>query len=998
MKRTFIAVGSESLKGLTALVHRLCEENLFNQFDDRYIAIDSMASEIAAFNALGERLHTDRVKGFTINIDSEDDSIRRSFQPGWVAHDVPAGGVGGDRTISGKAVSFIQSLWNDTNLSLGTTLEPHDQIIIAGSAFGGTSGGLFMNVCDFIDLQIRRKRDANQEFKNVQVLGFLLMPEPATAEGTYPIAINMISLFKELQTASWRRRLETERPGFKVPVWAQRERQNGKTYFPLFTRTTPGGHLLLERGVQGSSLPVGTLYIVPTPVGYRAYTTALLAEQMFAASYLRIDEGHGQWVNRCIAGQLGPAYRIDVEDPCFAGFNMFAMKSGRMVSLKNWFYKSLIGALQGENGHSGFLNGSAVHPIIPGNVKEVFLEAQMPRRDEQLAGVDLERCTALQAFLERERGAILNPRALANFQEDFKSLLDAVREETPPYDVIPAKELIALLASDAYAEWNRELNVDLIEKGYELFWNEITLQGHSVDDYAEQLERALVNANKYVQLRTKSRVVRNGVFGLSQEEAVFHEIAQAFDQKFKALLRLYVYACRCRRSPFMGVDVFAREAREFSVACEQLKQKLEAKCESLRGGSNPFVVDGKLVEPLAKLPEAEGQKLAFHPLKVALFTAYRACVSDAALNNKTVADLQRLKDDAEVLASVELTSDAVLEAIEERVVNKYLELANKLQPGVNPLSQATLANFSDLKNARMGCRTHAKEFKVADSQSCHYHFVVKQGSVPSGFHMTNSDVQGDGPGCLGLSTMPNTANGADAFLSVNHGQGIGDTNYWKDEYTTTSPLFEGSKITATQLPVQGLWIGTLGIDFTAHDILERLYASVPHVKTAWIQAGLHIAMPRETITLSEMVRFGLVLEALETKVNAAWCAHKATPSGAGDDILSNTGTVRISFENAGRTFELGSGTLVDFGFIENPDGTCQMRQISTELTGRILTWIRAKDATGFSTLYPTAHFATVKKCETDIFSNLRFSITSAEISEMEAVKNAILNTIQIAGL
>ena len=66
MRRIFIAVGSESLKGVTALVHRLCEENLFSQFDDRYIAIDSMSSEVAAFNALGVRLHTDRVKGFTL--------------------------------------------------------------------------------------------------------------------------------------------------------------------------------------------------------------------------------------------------------------------------------------------------------------------------------------------------------------------------------------------------------------------------------------------------------------------------------------------------------------------------------------------------------------------------------------------------------------------------------------------------------------------------------------------------------------------------------------------------------------------------------------------------------------------------------------------------------------------------------------------------------------------------------------------------------------------
>ena len=114
-------------------------------------------------------------------------------------------------------------------------------------------------MCDFIDLQIRRKRDANSEYNNIQVLGFLLMPEAVTSQSDYPIAVNMISLFKDLQTSSWRRRLESVRPGFKVPVWAQRERQGGKDYFPLFTMTTPGAHLLTERGVQGSSLPVSQL-------------------------------------------------------------------------------------------------------------------------------------------------------------------------------------------------------------------------------------------------------------------------------------------------------------------------------------------------------------------------------------------------------------------------------------------------------------------------------------------------------------------------------------------------------------------------------------------------------------------------------------------------------------------------------------------------------------------------------------------------------------------
>ena len=211
-------------------------------------------------------------------------------------------------------------------------------------------------------------------------------------------------------------------------------------------------------------------------------------------------------------------------------------------------------------------------------------------------------------------------------------------------------------------------------------------------------------------------------------------------------------------------------------------------------------------------------------------------------------------------------------------------------------------------------------------------------------------------------------------------------------------IFVGSKVEAEQLPVQGLWIGTLGIDFTAHDILDRLYASIPTVKLEYVKASLRVMTPRTTITLSEMVRFGLVIEAIETKINEVWRVHKSSSATANDTILLNGSTVRISFENAGRVFELCSGKLSDFGFIDNPDGTCQLQQISVDWTGKILKWIRAIDASGFGAFYPSAHFVSVKNCETDIFTNMRLSITAAEVQEMDVVKNAIVNTIQIVGL
>jgi hypothetical protein len=156
--------------------------------------------------------------------------------------------------------------------------------------------------------------------------------------------------------------------------------------------------------------------------------------------------------------------------------------------------------------------------------------------------------------------------------------------------------------------------------------------------------------------------------------------------------------------------------------------------------------------------------------------------------------------------------------------------------------------------------------------------------------------------------------------------------------------------------------------------------------------------PRTTITLSEMIRFGLVIESIESKINEVWRVHKTNPGMSNDTILLNGSAIRLYFENAGRVFELCNGRLSDFGFIDNPDGTCQLQQISVEWTGKILAWIRAIDASGFGAFYPTARFASVRNCETDIFANMRLSITPAEIQEMDAVKNAIVNTIKIVGL
>lgn len=987
MKRIYIAVGSEALKGVANLVKRLCEENLFKRFDDRYIAIDSDGGKIDAFNAIGSRLHTPRIKGFVLQIDPvADGTVEKTFSKSWVARQVPAGGVGGDRTISGKALSIVRKIWNDTDLALGEGLEPEDEIFVVGSAFGGTSGGLFLNVCEYLDLQIRMKRNGNPEFKNVKVNGVLMLPEATVKTGTYPIATNMIDMFRDLQTSSWRRRLESRRPSFKVPVWPH---YNGRV-FELYNGTD-----LLDYGIQGSSLPMSNLYVVPTPRGKISYHSTMLTEVLFVAGYLQIDYGHANTVNRLIAGNLGPLNNLSVEDACVCGFNMFAMKSGRLITLKNWFWTQLIEAVVGQNGRGGLMGSADTHPVVPANVKAVFQQVQTPDRDQPNVGIDLDECGPLETLLEKTRDALISQKALTEYASQLNGYLDAVRAAVPSYQAIPAKELIVLLSASCYSGWNREMNFNLIKSGYRAFYAEIKQQSKNREVLKNEILKTLQNALKLIDVRKKHRVVRNWAWGLAKESAVFQEIADAFQSKFSSLLRAYLFACRCAKTDLLDENAFTVELLQFADACNALKMRLREKCDSLRGAENPYIADGLLIQPLKSLPPEKEKELGFDPLQTLMAVVYRSFVSSQQDNKKTLEAFAALGSPSLLLADGLSDANTILDVAEEATINRYIEISEELLPGVNPLTDATIADFADVKARSCGCSTYASELKVPDSKANHYHFVVQEGKLPRDFKMTNEDVSG---APLRLDTMAGTQNSAASFMDTlsSHGR-MDDPVFWKTANMPESPVFSGLLNPEKSRQAQGLWIGTLGIDFGMREILDKVYAASETVKLDFIRAGLASDRQRRTMTLVEMVKFGVVVEALEEKMKEVWRQHRMQPGSEQDSVLSNKSVVSISFEKHGRQFVLDAAQLVNMGFVDRED-SCSLASMTPEWVGKILSWIRATDATCFRTFYPTANFQSMENAETNIFSSLRLSITDAEIQAIDAAKAVIKGTVTIKGL
>ena len=272
MKRIFISVGSQGTKALQELINHLRDENMLDKFNDYYIAFDTDRTVIKDFNDIGIRTENEKIKGYELQIEASD-AVTMKFQPAWTWRQIGIGGVGGDRRKARKAAAFFRNTWENPGLNLNANLQSDDQIFVVGSAFGGTSGGMFVNVCQYLDYIINEKRQADNQYSGVLVHGFLLMPA-ANRNPNYSIASNMIDMFRNLQIASWQRRLETTRPGFKVPTLIQY--QDG-----FFNLHKPGN--LDDYGIRGSSLPMSTLYLIPTPEE-QTCTLAVYAEALFAAS------------------------------------------------------------------------------------------------------------------------------------------------------------------------------------------------------------------------------------------------------------------------------------------------------------------------------------------------------------------------------------------------------------------------------------------------------------------------------------------------------------------------------------------------------------------------------------------------------------------------------------------------------------------------------------------------------------------------------------------
>ena len=972
MKRIFISVGTAGLRALSELIDRLRMENVFDSFNDYYIAFDSDQLYVDKFNSLARRLRSPRIKGYLAVSDDQDFKATCAFRPSWT-RPIPAGGVGGDRTICSKAISCIKKVWMNSDLCLDEDLQQDDQIIVVGSAFGGTSSGMFLNVCEYLDLVIRNKREVKDEYKNVQVLGFLLMPEEefcnSDHDSGYPLSLNMIDLFTDLETISWQRRLESARPGFKVPTLAHYK----YGFYPFFTKTRENGDLSLhEYGICGSSLPVSTLYLVPTPTGYRHLSSSLYAECLFVATYLQVDMGHFAWVDR-IYGQSVPNDLTKV-DRCFAGFNMFAMRSGRMLSLKNWFCKGLASAYAN-------LMSERENNTVRDNIVRFFKGVQTPCLFKPYAGVKHKKLEELT------KDYFMDPNNFREFAESLKGFLEELYLNANPIEGISPHGLVAILGSlDSESAWLSQVNFSSIKNAYSEYYSFLETEMQKNHEYEEVIEKTVQESCALMAYRTK-HIFGFGKWKQNRVNAVRTKIIDAFMPKLKDLLDKYCFACRIQKTFFFEPADFNTAVDTIDHYMAQIVGRIKDEFVK-RTENNPFMKEGILVDPLI-LPAEEAAKVDFNPLKILVSAAFRSeCKISEQENAVVMGKIVDMKNTNHFLATQPTPGNIIVEA-EEIAISSFDNAVKELPPESNPLKAATISNFDAFT-----AKTFSPVFSVPDSGAFHYHFSINL-NVPPYFRLSNGDVAGgSGLPSLGLSTMPNVANPTEPFLTTDHSR-TEDMFSWKDEKTEQTPIPQVIKEN-----IQGLWIGTLSIDNYLKNILDRLYSH--DNKRKWIDAMMNEDLhPRSLMSTVEMLQFGTLIEAIETKVQEKWRQYAQEHSDKPPRIRSFGAPVTVSFRK--RVFlsrQLPSNTLRELGFEDDKDNAgfgCHMSRISLEWTKEILDWIRTPGEKGFENFYPVEFFNT-RRTRRNVLIDSKFCILPGEIEDMDELKHLILDSMTIEGL
>lgn len=937
MRRTFISIGTSASTGLLKLIGKLREENIFGSYNDQYIAIDSDTSAASSFGKLRALSNTTgRVRAIQLEYTDADNIIAPLFQPGWTWPQMPANGVGGDRAKSEKARNWRLQLRSLVFDNIGND----DVIVLVGTAFGGTSTGLYWSVAEFLADELSRKIELapKQTYERVALIGFVMLPQPIT-NVKYPIAANICDFFRELQLTHWRRRLSQLSTSagngvFRVPCYVHDD-PNLDGRLPLYY----GAGARQHQGVGDSFLPMSTLYIMPTPeggVGGQSMAQMLLAEQLFAVFYLGVQrEFHAMAVDRHSHGVEGS---LQVEDLSFGGLNMVVYKSGRSQSIKKWFDREVVDACVafGKNVNAG--------DAIKRNIVATFKRHIYQNGSVSGEGTNLSDLKAAKARL-------LTDYKFERFLETLTALAPDVQREANGFVArrYDFKALMRAVLSDEsmHRGWISKINAHTLLEAYQEF---ATDHARAASAEGDALNRMVTNVRIAAsKLEMRMRSIPALAFGM--QDAVKKEILDGFSVAFDNALDDLVHGARCKATPIIPPATFEHDLNAFV-------ERVSALSQTLRGGGvvqtgEPYVIEGNSINDWS-LPATWGW--AGEPFMVTVLVA--------SLDENIAARDVYIEDKRD-------------DSIEE--LNRLLQDPAHVDPFVN-----AAVNLSPKKAMTFSQAFKLQEIDKINTTPHSSHFCISpSGSVPpNDANFTCSVVEKDLD--LGM-TFINLPLGQRFFQN-----GSAVHHLEKPEYAEARMLQQG-KITPAEVRIQGIWIGTERTDFTLQEVLHNVFP-LPLTKEALMANSQELVgstqVPRRLFTLKHMVCVGIFLQALEVKANAAW-------KGGLVDNRSFT----LSVERDGVRHAFPSIRLNDVGFVCTANGNgLMLASIDAKWFSRVLAWMNEKTSeSAFKSVFGAelGPLTQLDVLERNILTQGRLSITPDEKKAIDALRDAIACALQV---
>ena len=519
-KNIFIAVGSSAIIGLTHLLERLKEDGIYDsRKGDLFIGIDSDSNRLQILKNLDRnsdpiRIHTIQL---TLQSSSPEKNVVTRFEPGWKnMGGITASGVGGDRRLSFTTLSWT-NFWDD--IGIDQSLKSGDRVILLGSAFGGTSTGIYWNMAEYIQYRIASKIKSLQDEKLlglIQFFGMLLLPEKNSQNSVnYPLYRNLCAFLQDMQLQEWRQVLVEKMPiyerEFISPVYSTWDKHSDK--LPVFS--TEG-----YKCTEASNLPMETLFMLPTPENSQGQAKFYFTELAFTLFYMGLAD------NITSTTVDTSSQKINPEEISFGGFNIIVAKRDCNAILKTRYYNLL------SQHWDTFWNGN------------------LPDSDDMIDKI----CSIMKkAYEKNDASSNLNAakqKILAEISSDSVSVLAKELPEklqqlartccaTAPY-VWPSTET---LINEVYSQDAEDFNSSMlplvaISKAYKREYEEMTANAENADNILENIAAQLRKAVKLQNERGNSKIAKlvNGADGAKAEVTakIREYLSSAVDEFIKA--------------------------------------------------------------------------------------------------------------------------------------------------------------------------------------------------------------------------------------------------------------------------------------------------------------------------------------------------------------------------------------------------------------------------------------------------------------------------------